>query len=76
MPTLQEKQSGMKLRQKPRPGRKALAGEGQSPAGEARIRVAMYLSFMAGQDLDQIARQFDRPRAWLASWFQQDCPLM
>jgi len=75
MPTLAEKQSGMRLRQTPRPGRKPLV-EGQSPAGEARTRVAIYLTWVAGEDLDVIARRFARPRTWLKSWFDQGCPLM
>jgi hypothetical protein len=78
MPTLAEKQAGMMLRQRVRRGRRRVPWlKAERPAMETQLRAQMYLTWVAGhQDLDQLARRFDRPRAWLKAWFDAGCPLM
>jgi len=67
MPTLEQKQTAMRLKNGKRPDYVA----------EARVRVSLYLLLVAGdEDLDRLARRFDRSRAWLKGWVDDGCPLM
>ena len=67
MPTLEQKQTAMRLKSGKRPDHVA----------EAKVRVSLYLLLVAGdEDLDQLARRFGRSRTWLKGWVDDGCPLM
>lgn len=67
MPTLEQKQTAMRLKNGKRPDYVA----------EAKVRVSLYLLLVTGEeDLDQLARRFDRSRGWLKDWVDDGCPLM
>jgi hypothetical protein len=67
MPTLEQKQTAMRLKNGKRPDYVA----------EAKVRCALYLLLVTGdEDLDQLARRFDRSRSWLKDWVDDGCPLM
>lgn len=71
--SLQQRQTAMFLRQRGRSGPKPQL----SPVQEARVRMSIYLTWMAGEkDLDRLARKVGRSREWVKAFVEAGFPLM
>ena len=67
MPTLEQKQSWLRLK----------SGEYPNLLEEGRIRLSMWLLLETdpGADLGRLGRKFGRTRSWMERWANAKCPL-
>jgi hypothetical protein len=66
MPTLEQRQTAMRLKNKRR----------LDAVAETKVRCSIYLLLASGDDdLDALARRFDRSREWMKDWVAAKCPL-
>jgi hypothetical protein len=74
-PTLAQKQQGMKLRQRPRPGPLPYAGA-FDPVAEGRARLHLYTLWQRFDgNMHRVSRITARPVHWLNEWRDRGFPL-
>lgn len=67
MPTLEQTQAAMRLRQ----------GKEPEPLVEGKIKLAMWLLYRTQRTMTpaKLARRFGRSPKWVAEWLASGCPL-
>ncbi|MGA9608372.1 MAG: hypothetical protein WBR21_15345 [Rouxiella badensis] len=67
MPTLEQRQAALRLRN----------GKYPDVLAEGKVRLSMWLLLETDPDadLDRLARRFDRSRVWMEKWVAAKCPL-